>query len=163
MASINQRLDIGYLFSLKGTILPIRPIQVDQNINRKGIKYKKGKILYIHDEIIRYYILKGYIKNAEHLLNASPFQLFCGLSDLKLTVMIRAMHQFQVFLPEYITKNLADTIQNIELQLNESIRAIARAHQIDDHYETETFPDFKTAIKTINAAYQQKKEEEKRR
>ena len=106
---------------------------------------------------------KGYIKNEEHLLNASPFQLFCGLSDLKLTVMIRAMHQFQVFLPEYITQNLADTIQNIELQLNESIRAIARAHQIDDHYETETFPDFKTAIKTINAAYQQQKEEEKRR
>ena len=47
MASINQRLDIGYLVSLKGTILPIRPIQVDQNINRKGIKYKNGKILYI--------------------------------------------------------------------------------------------------------------------
>ena len=62
MIATNYNTDIGYLVSLNGNILPIRPIQVDKNIQKNGIKYRKGEILYIHDQIIRYYILKGFIK-----------------------------------------------------------------------------------------------------
>ena len=36
MVSINRDTDIGYLVSMNGTILPIRPIQVDKTMNRKG-------------------------------------------------------------------------------------------------------------------------------
>ena len=64
MIATNYNTDIGYLVSLNGNILPIRPIQVDKNIQKNGIKYRKGEILYIHDQIIRYYILKGFIKNS---------------------------------------------------------------------------------------------------
>lgn len=64
MIAVNRDTDIGYLVALNGAILPIRPIQVDKDIQKNGIKYRKGEILYIHDQIVRYYILKGFIKKA---------------------------------------------------------------------------------------------------
>lgn len=162
MVSINRDTDIGYLVSMNGTILPIRPIQVDKTMNRKGNKYKAGQMLYIHDQIIRYYIQRGVIKHADHLVQQSPFQLFCGLTDLGIMVMIRAMHEFNIFLTDHVTRKEYEAICHIQSELNEPMKNIARPYYNGDTYETEVFHDLKTAIQTVNTRYKQEKEEKRK-
>ena len=157
MITINQHSDIGYLVSLNGTVLPLRPIQVDKDIQKNGVKYRKGEILYIHDQIIRYYILRGFIKDSEYLLQETPFRLFCGLSNVGITVMIRAMHQFQVFMTDRVTKREYQSISTIQTELQEPIKNIARPYFNGIDYKIETFPDLKTAIHVINTRYKEEK------
>lgn len=61
MEEVNKGLDLGYIISSSGTILPIRSLEINKTIARNGIKYKKGDKLYIHNEIIKYYIAMEYI------------------------------------------------------------------------------------------------------
>lgn len=154
METINREQDIGYLVSFNGTILPIRPIRVKEKIGRNGVQYQAGELLYIHDQIIKYYILKGYIKNADHLLPLSRFELSCAVSDLGITVMIRAMHEFSLYLTDHITRKEYDAICQIQSKLNEPLKANARAHLEDDRYTVEEFPDFKTAVRVLKSRYQ---------
>lgn len=157
MIAFNYNTDIGYLISFNGNILPIRPIQVDKDIQKNGVKYHKGETLYIHDQIIRYYILKGFIKNSEHLLQEPAFRLFCGLSNSGITVMIRAMHQFQVFVTDRITKQEYQSISTIQTNLKEPLQNIARPHFNGTDYEIETFPNLKNAVHVLNTRYREQK------
>lgn len=162
MKKIDKEMDLGYPISSSGTVLPIRPLEIQENITRKGLSYSKGKKLYIHNEILKYYIAKNYIKNAEHLLQYNSFDLFCGITDLNLTLIIRAMHELNIFLPDHITRKEYEAITDIQTELDESIKGIARPFILDGQYEVETFSDLKTAIKTINTRYKEKKEGKKK-
>ena len=157
MIAFNYNTDIGYLISFNGNILPIRPIQVDKDIQKNGVKYHKGETLYIHDQIIRYYILKGFIKNSEHLLQESAFHLFCGLSNSGITVMIRTMHQFQVFLTDCITKQMYQSISTIKNQLKEPLQNIVHSYFNGTDYEIETFSNLKSAVHVLNTRYREQK------
>ncbi len=157
MIAVNRDTDIGYLVALNGAILPIRPIQVDKDIQKNGIKYRKGEILYIHDQIVRYYILKGFIKKSEHLLQEPSFRLFCGLSNSGITVIIRAMNQLQAFLTDCVTKQEYQSISAIQSQLKEPLQNIARPHFDGTDYEIETFPNLRNAIHVINTRYKEEK------
>lgn len=162
MERISKENDIGYLVSKSGTILPIRPLQIRNDINKKGVSYSKGKKLYIHNEILEYYIVEDYIKQADHLLNHNSFELFCGIADLGLTLIIRTMHELNFFLPDHITRKEYEAITKIQTELKEPIRGIARPFVLDDYYEVETFSDLKTAVKTINTRYKEKQEGKKK-
>ena len=54
MKKIDKEMDLGYLISSSGTVLPIRPLEIQENITRKRLSYSKGKKLYIHNEILKY-------------------------------------------------------------------------------------------------------------
>ena len=157
MIAFNYNTDIGYLISFNGNILPIRPIQVDKDIQKNGVKYHKGETLYIHDQIIRYYILKGFIKNSEHLLQESAFHLFCGLSNSGITVMIRTMHQFQVFCNRlYYKTNVSIYFYN-KNKLKEPLQNIVHSYFNGTDYEIETFPNLKSAVHVLNTRYREQK------
>lgn len=162
MERINKEIDLGYLISSSGTILPIRPLEIKKSINKKGFSYSKGKKLYIHNEILKYYIIENYIKQADHLLQCNSFNLFCGITDLNLTLIIRTMHELNIFLPDHITRKEYEAIAKIQIELKEPIRGIARPFILDDRYEVETFSDLKTAVKTINTRYKEKQEGKKK-
>ena len=158
MERFNRASNLGYLISKNGTILPIRPLEITSKTNKKGRSYKKGEKLYIHGDILKYYIVEDYIKRADHLLNADKFlDLYCGITDLNLTLIIRAMHELNFFLPDHVSKQEYDAMMKVLVELKEPVKGVGRPFIVDGHYEIETFPDLKTAIKTINTRYKEKK------
>lgn len=155
MKIINKEMDLGYIISSHGTIVPIKPLLVNHKLIKRS-KYKpESNILFIHNEIVKYYIAVNSIKNAEDLLDREQFQLYCGLTKLNLVIMIRSLNKFYMFIPDHITKKQYDSINGIVDELKEDIKEIGDPYLVDGSYSVEFFNDLKIAVKTLNRRYKE--------
>lgn len=159
---INKNSDIGYIF--KGNnFLPIRPLEVNQDlIKDPNYQVKHGTKLFIHGEILKYYLATNTIKVSDNLQKYERSYLYAALNDLGFSIILRANHKMIVFLGNHVSKGIYQNMTNVINTLDEPITGIGNLSIGDNGINSEQFPNIKTGIKILNTRYKQEKEQKTR-
>lgn len=159
---INKERDIGYIFK-GGNAIPIKPMSVDCSLIRDHrYKEKEGTKLYIHDEIIKYYLATNVIKVNDDLYQYYQTYLYEALNNRGFTIVIRANHQLVIFLANRISREDYYSIRKTITELNEPVQGIGYLSIVNDNINCEQFTDLESGIKTVNKRYKNERENKRR-
>lgn len=116
---VNEKYDEGYLI-LPSETVALRASRVDRSlVQDQNYNVKDRKIIFIHHEIMHYYNAIGVIKPAlpKEFYQQERLDAYQALTSRNIVVVIKAMREYMVFLPEHVTQFQKSELLALEMGL----------------------------------------------